>query len=284
MMFTTFNLRKDSRGSRLLGLAPTWGFSMTCWTRFAAVLAGVVAVFAAPGVAHAGSAAGIKFTPQTAPATFDYGVVDGVGGKTKTQVFTLTNSGSRTTSALKVALSGSAAFTKRADTCTKHSLEPKKTCKVTVVYAPTTNGQIDTATLTATGRRCGPALASTTSITLNGSGGIHNVSVIPDPYDFGKLPPGQSATHTFTATNNGNGSTGTYGILNPSDPHFTLSNDGCGGPLAPGQSCQYDVTYTASADCGGSIYVSGMFFVPTNTESDYASPLVLAEQQECPIT
>jgi hypothetical protein len=254
---------------------------MRC-VRFVGLFAAAVAVFVAPGVAHAESVSAIKFTPQTAPGAFDYGAVDGVGGKTKTQVFTLRNSGGRATSALKITLTGSAAFTKTADTCAKHSLRLKKTCKVTVVYAPTSNGQTDTATLTATGKRCGRILATTTSITLTGSGGVRNVSVVPDPYDFGTLPPGQSATKTFTATNNGTGSTGSYIILSPSDLHFALSNNGCGAPLGPGQSCQYDVTYTASTDCGSDHYYTSLFFVPTNTDPDYAGPFVTATQQACP--
>ncbi len=139
--------------------------------------------------------------------------------------------------------------------------------------------------MTATGKRCGRILATTTSITLTGSGGVHNVSVVPDPYDFGTLPPGQSATKTFTATNNGTGSTGGYMILTPSDLHFALSNNGCGAPLAPGQSCQYDVTYTASAECGSDHYFQAMFFVPNvGSEPDYAFPFMTATQQECPTT
>lgn len=269
-------------GSLLQGWLQLFGgFQMKRCVRFAGLLVAVVAVFVAPGMAHASESA-TKFTPQTTPGAFDYGVVDGVGGKTKTQVFTLTNSSRRATSALTITLTGSAAFTKTADSCAKHSLRPKKRCKVTVVYAPTTSGQSDTATLTATSKRCGKILATSTSITLTGSGGVPGVSVVPDPYDFGTLPPGQSATKTFTATNNGTGSTGGYIILPPSDPHFALSNNGCGAPLAPGQSCQYDVTYTASAQCGSDHYSQAMFFVPVNTDPDYAAPLVTATQQQCP--
>src|SRR3979490_437082 len=101
-MFTTFNLWEG------VGVAPPRvgsnfrGFQMMRCVRFVGLFAAVVAVFVAPGVAHAESVSAIKFTPQTAPGAFDYGAVDGVGGKTKTQVFTLRNSGGRATSALKI--------------------------------------------------------------------------------------------------------------------------------------------------------------------------------------
>lgn len=66
----------------------------------------------------------------------------------RVQTFVLKNSGGSATVALTVSLSGSVAFTKRADSCTATSLGPNKMCSVTVTYAPTTTGTSDSATLT----------------------------------------------------------------------------------------------------------------------------------------
>jgi hypothetical protein len=80
------------------------------------------------------------------PTSNDFGTID--SGTTGSKTFTLTNSGGVATAALKVSLTGSAAFSKTADTCTAVSLGPKKSCSVTVQYAPTSAGSNDAGTLT----------------------------------------------------------------------------------------------------------------------------------------
>ena len=78
---------------------------------------------------------------------------------TTMQTFTLTNTGGRASGALTVTVSGPAAFTLTADTCTGTSLGPDKQCSVTVQYAPTSDGENDTATLTAIGTQAPPVTA-----------------------------------------------------------------------------------------------------------------------------
>ena len=113
----------------------------------------------------AGQARGpeLAFTPST-NGVYDYGTVS----QTASQTFTLTNSGGSASGALRVGLTGSAAFTKTADACTGTSLGPRKSCTVTVAFSPTTAGSY-TATLTATGRKTGV----TTSLVLTGTGVRH---------------------------------------------------------------------------------------------------------------
>jgi Abnormal spindle-like microcephaly-assoc'd, ASPM-SPD-2-Hydin len=103
-------------------------------------------------VPTAGQAAGL---PPIAfsPSSYDYGTID--AGTTASKTFTLTNSGGSATGALTVSLTGSAAFSVTADTCTATSLGPRKSCTVTVEYAPTTAGASDTATLSASGNKRG---------------------------------------------------------------------------------------------------------------------------------
>src|SRR3954468_7880176 len=95
----------------------------------------------------------IFWSPTTDGGTFDYAAV--TPGQTASQAFTLGNSGGSASAALKIALSGSDAFSITSDACTGTSLGPKKSCAVTVEYAPTAAGQTDTATFTATGKKAG---------------------------------------------------------------------------------------------------------------------------------
>ena len=122
-----------------------------------------------PASAVAGTAPHIGFAVQAGGAT-DYGTID--AGTTKTQTFTLTNSGGTATSALKVSLTGSSAFSipTGGDRCTATSLGPKKTCSVSVQYAPTMAGQTDSTVLKAVSKKP----AATATITLSGASTASN--------------------------------------------------------------------------------------------------------------
>jgi hypothetical protein len=103
-------------------------------------------------VPTAGRAAG-RPAATFSQSSYDYGTID--AGTTASKTFTLRNSGGSATGALSVSLTGSSAFSKTADTCTATSLGPKKSCTVTIQYAPTTVGASDTATLSASGNKRG---------------------------------------------------------------------------------------------------------------------------------
>jgi hypothetical protein len=82
-------------------------------------------------------------------SAYDFGTL--TPNTTASQTFTLTNSGGKGTGRLTLALSGSGAFSITAETCT--SLGPRKSCTVTVTYAPTAAGASDSATLSATSKK-----------------------------------------------------------------------------------------------------------------------------------
>jgi hypothetical protein len=104
----------------------------------------------------------LGWSPTTG-GTYDYGTIN--AGSTTSQTFTLSNSGKAASGALKVTLAGSSAFTVTTSTCAGKRLGPKKTCTVTVRYAPTAPGAGDTATLAASSRF--PKASAT--ITLTGT-------------------------------------------------------------------------------------------------------------------
>src|SRR5690348_9376661 len=119
--------------------------------------ASVVLLFPAMGPASAAGTPVLSWSPTTSPGTYSFGTV--TAGQKVSQALTLTNSGGKATGALRVTLAGSPALTKTADTCTGANLSSKKSCRVTVQYAPTTPGQADSATLTGTGKTGTASLA-----------------------------------------------------------------------------------------------------------------------------
>ncbi len=117
-------------------------------------------ILAGPGLAGAASIPAPKLA--FSPPTGDYGQV--IVGQTASQDFTLANQGGSASGALTVTLSGSAAFTILADTCSAISLGPGKSCTISVQFAPAGPGA-DSATLTAAGKR-----ADTATTSLTGTG------------------------------------------------------------------------------------------------------------------
>ena len=125
--------------------------------RLGALVVGLLAAALLVPTALAGGAASIAF----GSSSYEYGTID--AGTTVSHTYVLTNSGSAATGALSVTLSGSSAFAKTADTCTDASLGPKKSCSVTVQYAPTAAGATSTGTLKAASKK--PLAVATVSLT-----------------------------------------------------------------------------------------------------------------------
>ena len=155
----------------------------------AAALAAAAAAVIVPAAAAAATAPVVLgWAPTTSPGSYNYGNL--IAGQTAAKKFTLTNTGTAGSSALKITWTGPAAFTKTADTCTGTSLGPKKTCTVTITYtAPAVPGQADTATLTAAVNKpavtatlalAGAAAKTTPAITTTSSGGGTVGSTVTD--------------------------------------------------------------------------------------------------------
>jgi len=154
--------------------------------------AAVVLLVLTAGVASAAGTAALSWSPTTSPGTYNFGTVN--AGQKVSQALTLTNSGGKASGALRVTWSGSSAFTTTADTCTGANLSSKKSCRVTVQYAPTTPGQTDSATLTATGK------AGTASLTLAGATAKASPALATSPSPGG-LVGGTTVTDTATLSN-----------------------------------------------------------------------------------
>src|SRR5262245_52866978 len=162
-------------------------------TRFSgAVVASAVVVLVVAVAGQAGGPPSLAWSPSTSDS-FDFGLT-GVG-KTATQTFTLTNSGGSASAALTVTLSGPAAFTITEDNCSHTSLGPRKSCTVTVEYAPTASGPSGDATLNASGKKA----AADADLTLSGSAALMFVAdgpAVPGLSGLNENPPHPESTAT----------------------------------------------------------------------------------------
>jgi len=159
------------------------------------VAASAVAALVVTVVAQAGGPPSLSWSPSTVTG-FDFGLT-GVG-KTATQTFTLTNSGGSASAALTVTLAGSEAFTITEDTCSETSLGPRKSCTVTVEYAPTASGP-GAATLNASGKK----EEANADLTLTGSAALMFVAdgpVAPGLSGLNESPPHPESHATGTTT------------------------------------------------------------------------------------
>jgi len=224
--------------------------------------------------------------------SYDCMTLDAGAGQTKPVTFTLTNSGGRASGTLVVTLSGPTVFTVTADGCTGRSLGPNNWCDVTVQYAPTTSGENDSATLTATGEHQSAILPLTgksgtphlklslpATFTGTDSNGTNNYS-----YWFGQVSSGTFVTLPFTVTNKGDG-TANIGQLAGLITGFTLSNDQTSNQnLAPLKTSTFDLTFSPS--CTGPTQFSMTLAVPgtTATAPPYIAAAYTAECVVPPIT
>jgi hypothetical protein len=161
------------------------------------IIAGAAAsaLIVSAAVGKPGGPPSISWSPATS-GSFDFGTV-GVGD-VQSQTFTLTNKGGSASAALKVSLSGPATFTVTSDGCTGTSLGPRKSCTVTVQYAPTASGISDPGTLTVSGKKA----AATASLTLMARALFEFVATGPNAPNLSPLnenPPHLSSSGMGTA-------------------------------------------------------------------------------------
>ena len=182
---------------KTLGLIRTIGATV-------ATTAAIVTLMFTATLGQAAGLPAIAWSPVTSPGTFDYGAVN--VGQAASQTFALTNSGGSATGMLRVSLGTATEFSVTADACTGVALGPRKSCNVTVQYAPTTAGQT-TATLAANGIR--PAASA--SITLTGTGAAVAVRHIYWTNYFGTIGradlDGSNPNQSFIT-----GASGPYGL------------------------------------------------------------------------
>jgi hypothetical protein len=181
--------------------------------------------------------------------SYSFGTLDAALNQSTTHTFTLRNTDGHKVGPITITLSGSGAFTKTADGCTGSRLTPKKSCTVTVKYAPTQNGA-GSGLLTASSPGAPNAMLGLTGTSTWSSGDITTYDQLG--WD---QPPGSNTLTTGFGTVYGGGSLligGTYQLaFTDADAVLAyIPSPGAAGPLT---SSLQDPINTASGTFGGDV-------------------------------
>ena len=176
------------------------------------------------------------------PSTLDFGSVL-VGQTSPAQTVTVKNISSNATSIGQITPAGpdAGSFSVTADACSNTSLAAGQTCQASVTFSPssTTPGIVSYLSIPS-------VTGGATTVGLTGRGIIIGVlSITPLSLTFpATVQQGSSAPQTVTVSNTGN-ATATITALSISGDFSETNN--CGSSLAPGATCQINVTFRPTA-------------------------------------
>ena len=178
-----------------------------------------------------------------------------VGTTSSPQSVTLSNSGDGPLDLSGVTVSGSAAFA-QTNACPKQ-LAPTASCVISVTYSPSSAGS-DAGSLTV----ASDSFKAVMPVALNGSAVVAPaVLLAPATLAFSAQNLGTtSAAQVITLGNNGKGQLAIYAVSATGD--FKVAS-ACGSSIAPGASCNINVSFAPTADG----VRSGALTVITNAES-----------------
>lgn len=184
------------------------------------------------------------------PASFTFGSV--VDGQTKSQTFTVTNTGNASLSISQLSVSGAGYTLSGLATPTTVAAGASTTFSAT--FAPTTAGSLP-GTITITSNA--PTSPSTVALTGTGTTAQPGVSITPASFAFGSVVDGQTKSQTFTVTNTGSGAL-TISQLTVSGASYSLSGLVTPSTVAPGASTTFSATFapTTAASLPGTITIT----------------------------
>jgi Regulator of chromosome condensation (RCC1) repeat len=212
-------------------------------TAVTAVLA-VGGVFAGMVPAQAAHADALHWPLAFLPSRVVYGSVP--AGQARDRRFFLVNLGWASTGRLTFTITGPGAsgFTLSRNHCAAVNLPPGGSCWGMVRFAPGQAARYR-AQLTARGRKRTGSGTVTATLPLTGTGTAPHLVFIPPAYDYGEVPAGQSATKTFTLSNDGTAATGAITISTTGDTAaFPVTAGPCHGrDLAPGHHCTLTIGF-----------------------------------------
>jgi hypothetical protein len=165
-----------------------------------------------------------------------------VGSSSSILSFSLVNSGGYTSGALTVTPSGDAAQFVIDNQCLL-PLAATSSCKVNVVFKPTTVGQ---KTLTLTVADASAPLASAVATVIGTATTPGSLTISGGVSDFGSVSVGLTSAPAaiFTVTNPGSNDTAAVHIESFTDASFVVTADGCSNqPLAATKSCTVSVVF-----------------------------------------
>lgn len=202
-------------------------------------------------------------TLTASPTTLDFGSVS-VGTTSTSQSVTISNvsSSSVTVGQATVAGQNATSFSMTADSCSNTSLASGQTCKISLAFTPATSTAESVAYVSI------PYGGGSTAITvgLAGGGYVRGVlTITPQSVTFpATVQQTASAPQTVVISNTGNADATIQYLTIQGD--FTETNT-CGASLAPGESCQVNITFrpTSAGNLQGYINFS------SNTQAAFYS-------------
>jgi hypothetical protein len=182
------------------------------------------------------SGTGAQAGLSVSPASFNFGSI--VDGQTKSQNFTLTNTG---TAALTVTqISATGAGYSASGLSTPATIAAGKTATFSVLFAPTTAGTLNGSVSIASN-----APNSPNAVALSGSGIAASVTISANPssVSFGSVTAGSSSTKSVTVTNSGN-SNMTISQVSVNAKDVTATGITTPVTLAPGKSAAMSLAFS----------------------------------------
>jgi hypothetical protein len=194
----------------------------------------------------AGAQPGLSITP----ASFAFGSV--VDGKTKSQTFTLTNTGSAALTISQLGVSGTGYSL--SGLVTPSTVAAGASTTFSATFAPTTAGSLS-GTITITSNA--PTSPSTVALSGTGVAGTVILSANPTSLAFGNVNAGVTSSKSLTLTNNGTGNV-TISQITVSAKDVTTSGVTTPVTLTPGQTQTLNVAFnpTAQETVSGNITVT----------------------------
>jgi hypothetical protein len=187
---------------------------------------------------------------SVSPASFSYGSV--VDGLTKSQSFTLTNTGTAALTIAQLTVTGAGYSVSGLNT--PATLAAGQSTTFSALFAPTTAGALNGSVSIASN-----APNSPTVVALSGTGTAASVtmSASPTSVSFGSINAGASSSKSVTLTNSGNSNL-TISQISVSAKDVTTSGITTPATLAPGQNATLNVAFnpTASETVTGNVTVT----------------------------
>jgi hypothetical protein len=187
-------------------------------------------------LAGTGTQSGLSISP----ATFNFGSV--VEGQTKSQNFTLTNTGSASLTVTQISVAGADYSVSGLNTPT--TIGVGKTAAFSLLFAPTTAGS-----LTGSVNISSDAPSSPNVVTFSGTGLVASVTISPSPSSltFGNVNAGSTSSKSVTITNTGNSSV-TLSRVTVTARDVSASGITMPMTLTPGQNTSLNLAFKPSAN------------------------------------
>lgn len=184
---------------------------------------------------------------QVSPRSYNFGYI-AVGNKSKSKLFTITNTGGKALSITSVSLPKGAddIFKLEKDNCSDSRIDSGKTCTFNAVFQPTVSGLSEIQITVLSDAPASPSL----NIPLRGIGDVPVIKVSTGKYDFGNIPLHRSSTPFRIKVSAASGVSLKIdkAVLGGNTAkQFTVKEDTCSSTiLAPSETCHVDVAFTPS--------------------------------------